>query len=97
MASDDVLRQSAFLWIKENTTFDTEQEPLPPNAELFIEKYKEIMGLRPGVASESISGLSQSFAVSDIESLLKQYAASLLGEAYMPSEMRFVPAADRWN
>ncbi len=97
MENEDILRRSALVWIRTNTTFDTEQDPLPPNAELFIEKYKEIMGLRPGVASESISGLSQSFAVSDVESLLKQYAASLLGETYMPSEMRFVPAADRWN
>lgn len=96
MESEDVLRQSAILWIKGNTTFDTDIEPLPPNAELFIEKYKEIMGLRPGVASESISGLSQSFSVSDIDALLKQYAASILGGEYMPSDLRFIPAADRW-
>lgn len=97
MASDDILRQSAIVWIKENTSFDTEVNPLPANAELFIEKYKEIMGLRPGIASESISGLSQSFSVSDIDALLKQYAASILGENYMLSQMQFVPAADRWG
>ena len=82
--------------MRENTTFGTDMDPLPANAELFIEKYKEIMGLRPGVASESISGLSQSFSVSDIETLLKQYAASILGSEFMPSDLRFVPAADRW-
>ena len=97
MASDDILRQSAILWMRENTTFCTDMDPLPANAELFIEKYKEIMGLRPGIASESISGLSQSFSLSDIDALLKQYAASILGENYMLSQMRFVPAADRWG
>ena len=96
MASDDVLRQSALLWIKENTTYDADLEPLPPNAELFIEKYKEIMGLRPGVSSESISGLSQSFRNPDIESMIRQYAASLLGEDFLLSGLRFVPASDRW-
>lgn len=96
MASDDILRESAILWIEDNTTFDTKQNPLPPNVELFIEKYKEVMGLRPGITSESISGLSQSFRSSDVQELLMQYAKSLLGNEFVPSDLRFVPAADRW-
>lgn len=95
MASDNVMRESAILWIKQNTTFDTTVDPLPPNVELFIEKYGAVMTMRAGVTSESISGLSQSFT-SDITGLLKQYARELIGEEYMRSDVKAFPFVDRW-
>lgn len=94
--TSELIRESALEWIGKNTTFDTTIEPLPASIEMFIEKYSQVMGLRPGVSSESISGLSQSFS-GDISTLLKQYASELIGEEYMVSEVRFVQAVDRYK
>lgn len=94
--TSEVIRESALEWISKNTTFDVTTDPLPASVEMFIGKYAEVMGLRPGVASESISGLSQSFS-GDISTLLKQYASELIGEEYMVSEVRFVQAVDRYK
>lgn len=96
MASNEVIRESAISWIQKNTTFDVNVNPLPSNVELFIEKYGALMGLRPGVASESISGLSQSFNSADIGTMLKQYARELIGDEYMLSDVKALPAIDRW-
>ncbi len=96
MANEEIMRESAICWIKQNTTFDVSIDPLPANVELFIEKYGETMGLRPGISSESISGLSQSFN-GDISTLLKQYALELLGPDYMKSDIRFIPSVKRWD
>lgn len=95
--TSELIRESALEWIGKNTTFDTTIEPLPASIEMFIEKYGEIMGLRPGIASESISGLSQSFSSSDISSMLKQYATELIGEEFVNSDVRVVLAEDRWK
>lgn len=94
--TSEVIRESALEWISKNTTFDVTTDPLPASVEMFIGKYAEVMGLRPGVASESISGLSQSFS-GDISTLLKQYASELIGEEYMMSEVRFVQAVGRYK
>ena len=94
--TSDLIRKSALEWISKNTTFDITVEPLPAGVELFIEKYAEAIGLRAGVSSESISGLSQSFS-GDISNLLKQYASELIGEEYMVSEVRFVKAMERYK
>lgn len=92
----EVIREAAIEWVKKNTTFDITVEPLPASVEMFISKYEEIMNIRPGVASESISGLSQSFN-GDISALLKQYAAELIGEEYVLSDVRVVVAEKRWK
>lgn len=94
--TNEVIRESALEWISKNTTFNVTVDPLPASVEMFIEKYSQVMGLRPGVSSESISGLSQSFS-GDISNLLKQYASELIGEEYMVSEVRFVQAVDRYK
>lgn len=96
MLNNQTTREAALLWIEKNTTFDTSTTPLPASIELFIEKYCTIMSMRPGIASESISGLSQSFNSTDIGTLLKQYAKELIGEEYMLSDVKAFPAADRW-
>lgn len=83
--------------MRENTSLDTDVDPLPANAELFVEKYKEIMGLRPGIASESIQGLSQSFSASDIGALIRQYASSILGDDCLTfSDIKVMPAVEKW-
>lgn len=94
--TNEVIRESALEWISSNTTFDVSTEPLPASVEMFIEKYGELMKLRPGVSSESISGLSQSFT-GDISSLLKQYASELIGEEFVKSDVRFVQAVERYK
>lgn len=92
----NILRESAILWLESNTTIDVKTTPLPSNVELFIEKYGSIMELRPGVSSESISGLSQSFNSSDISMLLRQYAKEILGEENMVSDVKVFPALEKW-
>ena len=95
--SEEAYRKAAITWIKRNTTFDVATDPLPDNVELFIDKYESLMSIRPGISSESISGLSQSFSVNDISSLLKQYARELIGEEYMLSDVKAFPASNRWT
>jgi hypothetical protein len=96
MADNEVIRSAAIAWIEQNTTFDVSIDPLPATVEMFIEKYGEIMGLRAGVSSESISGLSQSFNGDSIL-LLKQYAQELIGYEYMKSDVQFIPSEKRWD
>lgn len=96
MASNETMRASALSWIQKNTTFDIATNPLPEGVELFIERYAQIMGLRPGISSESISGLSQSFSGIAIGATLKEYAKELIGEEYMLSDVNAIPAVDRW-
>ena len=94
--TNEVIRESALEWISKNTTFNVTVDPLPASVEMFIEKYSQVMGLRPGVSSESISGLSQSFS-GDISTLLKQYASELIGEEFVKSDVRFVQAVERYK
>ena len=91
--------ESGIEWINSNTTLHidvNESIELTPNVKLFIVKFVEIMSIRPGVSSESISGLSQSFSIEDQRALIRQYANTLLGE-YMKSDMTFVSAKRRWD
>jgi hypothetical protein len=89
------------LWVKKNTTLkfnidnDDDLETLPANVRLFLVKYNEIMNLRVGIASESISNLSQSFNSTDINSLIWQAAEELLGDE-MQSQVKVYGAKDRW-
>lgn len=95
--TNEVIREAALEWISSNTTFDVSIEPLPAGVELFIEKYGQVMGIRAGVTSESISGLSQSFDTGSISALLKQYARELIGSEYVVSDVEVFPALDSWT
>ena len=95
--SSELIKKAALEWITKNTTFDVNIEPLPTSVELFIEKYGEVMGLRAGVSSESISGLSQSFNTSNIANMLKQYARELIGEEYVLPDVKVFMAEKRWK
>ena len=94
--------ESAIQWINQNTTLDYDPENLPDdmpaNVKLFIAKFCEILKNAPtsGVTSESIEGLSQSFADgNDQLALIRQYANMLIGE-YMLGDVIAVPYCDRW-
>ncbi len=97
MENSDVIRESALIWLGNNTNIDITQDPLPANVELFISRYGDVLSLRPGVSSESIQGLSQSFTSGDIGVLLRQYASSLLGEDCLTcSDAKAFPALEKW-
>lgn len=88
---------AALEWIKENTTIDTDDiENLPSCAKLFLIKYTEISNMRTGVTSESIEGLSQSFASGNQTNLIWDIANDLLG-SYVISGVRFVAANPRYR
>ena len=93
--------ESALEWINQHTNLEYDlnnmPESLPSNVRLFILKYAELMCGNPGVTSESISGLSQSFVSSgDISLILWGYAKELFGDD-MPGGMRAVPTAYAWE
>lgn len=97
-----VLRAEAALdWMAENTKLQFDKADaasivaLPACAKLFIVKFGEVINQREGVASESIEGLSQSFATTDKSTLIFQLANSLLS-AYMKSQVQVFPAKRRW-
>lgn len=97
-----LLTESAFDWIKDNTTLeidltDTEAlEALPACVRLFIVRFIDVMTMTAGVQSESIEGLSQSFSSADKGALIWQYAEELLGK-WLKSRVRFVTAQRRWK
>lgn len=93
--------ESGLQWLLDNTSlqFDINDEAeikaLPANVRLFLLKFTEMYGLRFGITSESISGLSQSFA-NNLDDLLWQSADELLGDL-LNSRVKFVSAVKRWN
>lgn len=95
------LRAGAALeWVKENTTLDVNMDDpesisaLPACAKLFVAKYGEVLGIKSGVASQSIEGLSMSFDTTDKTALIWQLATSLLGRYIR--QVRVFPAKRRW-
>ena len=96
-----LLVESGLHWVLDNTTLtfdinnDEDLKALHPNVKLFLIQYFDIMSMRPGVSSESISGLSQSFDTTDKSTLIWQYANELLGP-WLNSQMTFYQAKKRW-
>ena len=96
-----LLIESAFHWVNDNTDLNIDYNDsqtlrnLTPNVKLFVLKYFDVMSISPGVSSESIEGLSQSFDSSSKSDLLWQYAQELLSD-HMKSQMSFVCAKSRW-
>ena len=88
---------AALEWIAENTTIDTTDiEHLPYRAKLFINKFCEVNAIQSGISSESIDGLSQSFASGDNANLIMDLANSLLSSD-LKSRVRFVTAERKWK
>ena len=93
--------ESGLHWVLDNTTLefdmnnDDDLKTLHPNVRLFLIRYIDVMSMRSGISSESISGLSQSFDTTDKSTLLWQYANELLGQ-WLKSQMTFYQAKRRW-
>lgn len=93
--------ESGLEWVKENTTLEfdlnnvEEIKALPSCVRLFLIKFFEINKQRAGIASESISGLSQSFNSGDISASIWQFAEELLSP-YLKGRVSFVAASSRW-
>ncbi len=94
--------ESALDWLSDNTTLQFDKNnieslaALPAGAKLFITKYRQITEADSTVASESISGLSQSFNTSNKNALLYDMAQQLLGK-YLKNVFSFVPATNKWR
>lgn len=68
---------------------------IPARVKLFVMKYLELMGIREGVASQSISNLSQSFFQNKNERF-NDLLNEILGDDLI-SEVKFVGAVNRWE
>lgn len=93
-----IMVEVAIDWVLENTslTFNRDEE-LPDNVKLFVIKYCDLMSQSVGIASESLGGMSQSFATSNRSAfLLSDLAEQIFGSAYK-GRNRFIPAAKRWK
>jgi TusA-related sulfurtransferase len=97
----ELLKANAALeWIAQNTTIEVDLddpasiEKLPATAKLFVGKYVEILSQNPGISSQSIEGLSLSFATVDKGTMLWQLASALLGQHLR--QARVFPAKRRW-
>lgn len=96
---------AALDWLGDNTDFRltdgsiTEVASLPPSARLFILKFMEIMssgGTLAGVSSESIGGMSKSYAVaSDMSGALMLLIRQLLRGHYTGGVKISMPRS-RW-
>lgn len=90
--------EAALDWVEQNTTveFDREKE-LPSNVKLFTVKFCDLISQNAGVASESLGGMSQSFATSSSSSfILHDLATQLFGSAYR-GRNRFISASKKWK
>ena len=93
--------EAALDWMTDNTTllFDKADiasiEALPACAKLFVVKFSEVAGMREGVSSQSIEGLSLSFNSTDKSEVVMQLARTYIG-AYLRSQVRVYPARRRW-
>ena len=92
---------AALEWLAANTTFpydpDDPPENLPANVKLFIIKFSESMSMNDGVTSESIEGLSQSFADTGSRLTAVWQLANMLLSEYMPSSVAAVQTRKLWK
>lgn len=88
-------------WLKEHSTISCENsietvKALPNKVKLFLMEFSEIMQRETGIASEGISGISQSFQNKGKETLIWDAAKCLLKE-YLKSNVTVLPAKRRWK
>lgn len=98
----DTLIRAALEWLRENTSIPVDlNDPevyasLPARAQLFAQKFADLMGRKTGLVSQSIEGLSQSFGEnSDVNATIWQLARALL-PGDLKSQVRVYPARRRW-
>ena len=96
---NDLITRSALEWLSENTTIPVDlNDPgatisLPARAQLFVQKYAQLMNRSPGVISQR---MSQSFDASgDVNTNIWALARALLmGD--LKSQVKVTPAKRRW-
>lgn len=98
--SQQIIQKAALEWLVENTTIEVDLEnpnveSLPARAQLFVEKFTEIMTRKTGVTSQSIEGLSLSFGGGDTSAAIWGQAQALL-RGDLKSQVRFYPAKRKW-
>lgn len=90
--------ESALEWLTRSTTLDIDKENLSPSVKLFVLKYSQLMTNHTGIASESISGLSQSFETGrSLESQLYDLASSIFGNDCLKSTVTVLSGEDKWD
>ena len=100
-AQKDMLTKAAIEWLEQHTTIKVDlsnpevYSTLPARAQLFVQKFTEIMQRTAGMTSQSIEGLSMSFNSGDVNASINQLAYSLL-KSDMKSQVRIIPARRRW-
>lgn len=99
--NNDLITRSALEWLSENTTIPVDlNDPdatmsLPARAQLFVQKFVTLMKRSPGVTSQSIEGLSQSFDAGDVNASIWALARALL-QGDLKSQVKVTPARRRW-
>lgn len=92
---------SAVAWINKNTTYSFEKAciDIPDECKLFIVKYSQLMSTQAGVASESISGMSQSFVTGQkLENSIYELAVALFGkDAIKMSNVTVFSGEGKWD
>ena len=91
-ALDLVLSKTSIKFDKNN---DEDLIKIPARVKLFVTKYLELMEIREGVASQTITNLSQSFHQNKNERF-NNLLNEILGDDLI-SEVKFVGAANRWE
>lgn len=96
--------ESGLGWLRENTKLEFDPADmesigaLPSGAKLFLCKYTETIGNTGTVVSESVAGMSQSFAdPSRNADILFSLARSLIGEKYLKSQFHCIPNTSAWR
>lgn len=89
---------AAIKWLAKHTTCKVDSEELAPDVQLFILKYSELMTNRAGVTSESIGGMSQSFATGHkLENEIYGLAVAILGLEDIKSTVTVFSGESRWD
>ena len=81
--------------IKFDKNKDDDLSKIPARVKLFVTKYFELMEIQEGVASQTITNLSQSFHQNKNERF-NELINEILGNDLI-SEVKFVGAVNRWE
>ena len=89
-------------WLRDNTTLNADFadmetiKALPSSARLFLVKFCEICERDPGITSESVGPMSQSFTADSVAKQTAALARQLL-KAWLRSNVQFIPCQRRWR
>lgn len=89
-------------WLGENTTLEVTEydfgkiKSLPSSAKLFLCKFCEVYQRDPGIASETVGPMSQSFVTDSTAQQITALARQLL-KPWLKSGVQFIPCRRRWR